>query len=92
MKKKQNKIHYGLYIIGLSFVVSIILGFISCFIHTVITSSYVYLIYPFIITIFTLIVYLVIWILNKDLALIVVLIMASINIAWNVLQLVFVLQ
>lgn len=92
MKKILNKIRYGLLIIGLSFVISVILGIISCDIHDVITSSYFYLIYPIIISIFTLIVYFVIWIFNKDMALIVALILSIINITWNILQLVFVLR
>ncbi len=92
MKKFKNKIRYGLIIIGLSFTISMILGVISCNIHGVITASYFYIAYPIVLGLLTLIVFLITRIFNKDLALIIAVILSIINISWNILQFVLVLR
>jgi hypothetical protein len=86
------KIRRGLLIIGIAFIISMTLGVISCYVHDVLTSSFIYILYPLIISIITLIIYLITWIFSKYLAFIVAIVLSIINVMWNILQLVFVLN
>lgn len=88
----MKKIRSGLLIIGLSFLISMILGVISCDIHDIITATYFYLIYPIVLGLLSLIAFFIARLFNKDLAFIIAVIFSIINISWNILQLVFVIR
>lgn len=86
----MDKMRNGLSIIGLSFLISMILGVISCDIHAVLTASYIYFVYPIVLGLFSLIVFFIARLFNKDLAFIIAVIFSIMNISWNILQLMFV--
>ena len=86
----MDKMRNGLLIIGLSFLISMILGVISCNIHDVITASYFHLVYPIVLGMLSLIVFFIARLFNKDLAFIIAVIFSIMNISWNILQLMFV--
>ncbi len=75
-----------------AFIVSMIIGAVSCDIHDLITASYFYLVWPIVIFIFSLIVYLFAWLLNRRESLIVAIIFSILNIVINTILLIYVIR
>jgi hypothetical protein len=61
------------------------IGSISCDMHGVITASYFYLLYPGLIFLFSLIVYLFTWLLNRHNSLKVAIVLSILNIVVNMI-------
>lgn len=86
------KIRQGLLIIGIAFIISMTLGIVSCEVHDVITSSFIYILYPLIFSTIILINYFITWIFSRNLAFVIAIVLSIMNVIWNILQLVFVLN
>lgn len=92
MLNKLNNTLQGILLLFIAFIVSMILGAISCDIHDLLTASHFYLLWPIVIFAFSLIVYLFAWLFNRKESLIVAIIFSGINIVFNSILLIYVLQ